>query len=73
MRVAALALLLAPAAAEKFAVLLAGSKGWSNYRHQADIAHAYTILTEGGVPAKNIITMMVRACAHAGTRVERAG
>ena len=29
------------------AVLVAGSKGWSNYRHQADIAHAYKLLTEG--------------------------
>lgn len=42
-----------------WAVLVAGSSGYINYRHQADIAHAYQILTEiGGFPPSNIITMM---------------
>jgi legumain len=44
--------------ADKYAVLIAGSSGWSNYRHQADVAHAYTILTQGGVKPENIITFM---------------
>lgn len=44
--------------ADKYAVLVAGSSGFDNYRHQADIAHAYNILTAGGVPPDNIITFM---------------
>ena len=57
-------LLIGAAAAAKHAVLVAGSSGWENYRHQADIAHAYTILASGGVPAENIITMMYDDVAH---------
>ena len=56
-----LLVLLASAAVahgEIHAILVAGSKGWSNYRHQADIAHAYTLLAEGGVPKSNVVTMM---------------
>lgn len=29
--------------AEHFAVLVAGSNGYWNYRHQADICHAYQV------------------------------
>ncbi|CAJ0568669.1 unnamed protein product, partial [Mesorhabditis spiculigera] len=43
---------------ELYAVLVAGSNGWYNYRHQADVAHAYHILIEHGIPKNNIITMM---------------
>jgi len=42
-----------------WAVLVAGSNGYYNYRHQADIAHAYQILTRlGGFPAENVIVLM---------------
>lgn len=34
---------------------MAGSNTWSNYRHQADISHAYQLLRRNGVPAENII------------------
>ncbi|RCN27068.1 hypothetical protein ANCCAN_27199 [Ancylostoma caninum] len=40
------------------AILVAGSNGINNYRHQADVAHAYHLLIEKGVPAENIVTMM---------------
>lgn len=40
------------------AVLVAGSNGYWNYRHQADIAHAYHILIANGVSPDNIVTMM---------------
>jgi legumain len=40
------------------AILIAGSNGYWNYRHQADIAHAYHILVENGVSPDNIISMM---------------
>ncbi|CAK0784835.1 hypothetical protein CVIRNUC_008040 [Coccomyxa viridis] len=41
-----------------WALLIAGSAGWGNYRHQADVLHAYQILRHGGVPEENIITMV---------------
>jgi len=41
-----------------WAVLVAGSNGYYNYRHQADICHAYQILKNNGVPDENIITFM---------------
>ena len=58
MKLLALALALPLALADKYAVLIAGSNSYANYRHQADVAHAYNILTAGGVKAENIITMM---------------
>merc|ERR1719361_3255239 len=44
-------------ASDHWAVLVAGSNTYSNYRHQADVAHAYTILRGQGIPAENIIYM----------------
>ena len=44
-------------ASDHWAVLIAGSKGYDNYRHQADVAHAYTIFKKNGIPAENIIYM----------------
>ncbi|KAL3072955.1 hypothetical protein niasHS_017929 [Heterodera schachtii] len=41
-----------------WAVLVAGSSGWFNYRHQADICHAYHTLLAHGVAKERIITMM---------------
>uniref|UniRef100_A0A914X5J6 legumain n=1 Tax=Plectus sambesii TaxID=2011161 RepID=A0A914X5J6_9BILA len=41
-----------------WALLVAGSNGWSNYRHQADVCHAYKILRQHGIPEENIITMI---------------
>ena len=45
-------------APEIHAVLIAGSSGWGNYRHQADVAHAYHVLRGHGVPEENIITLV---------------
>uniref|UniRef100_T1KZI8 legumain n=1 Tax=Tetranychus urticae TaxID=32264 RepID=T1KZI8_TETUR len=47
------------------AVLVAGSNGWYNYRHQADVCHAYQVLRSHGVPAENIIVMMYDDIANA--------
>nr|XP_037284942.1 legumain-like [Rhipicephalus microplus] len=41
-----------------WALLVAGSKGYSNYRHQADICHAYHVLHKHGVPDERIVVMM---------------
>lgn len=43
---------------ELWAVLVAGSNGWYNYRHQADVCHAYQIVSAHGVPDDHIIVMM---------------
>ncbi|EGR26897.1 peptidase c13 family protein, putative [Ichthyophthirius multifiliis] len=42
--------------ADNFAVLVAGSNGYWNYRHQSDLCHSYQILISRGYKAKNIIT-----------------
>ena len=60
-----------------WAVLVAGSNGWDNYRHQADICHAYQILKSHGVPDERIIVMMYDDIAdsewnpHRGTIINR--
>lgn len=41
-----------------WAVLVAGSNGYYNYRHQADVCHAYQVLKSHGVPDDHIIVMM---------------
>ena len=40
------------------AVLIAGSSGYMNYRHQADVCHAYQILSNNGIPSEQIIVFM---------------
>ncbi|KAG6391211.1 hypothetical protein SASPL_148964 [Salvia splendens] len=42
----------------RWAVLFAGSNGYWNYRHQADVCHAYQILKKGGLKDENIIVFM---------------
>ncbi|KAM8920896.1 legumain [Pelodytes ibericus] len=39
-------------------VLVAGSNGWYNYRHQADLCHAYQIVKSNGIPDEQIVVMM---------------
>jgi legumain len=52
-----LSLTILSATAANWAVLVAGSNGFWNYRHQADVCHAYQIMIGNGIPASNIITM----------------
>lgn len=42
----------------RWAVLIAGSSGFWNYRHQADVCHAYQLLKNGGLKDENIIVFM---------------
>ncbi|KAL8166510.1 hypothetical protein V2J09_008009 [Rumex salicifolius] len=42
----------------RWAVLIAGSNGYWNYRHQADVCHAYQILKRGGLKDENIVVFM---------------
>lgn len=47
-----------------WAVLVAGSQGYGNYRHQADICHAYQILKRGGLKDENIVVFMYDDIAY---------
>jgi legumain len=52
----------APKEGKIWALLVAGSKDYGNYRHQADVCHAYQILHAHGIPDENIIVMMYDDC-----------
>lgn len=52
-----LLVIIGSVAADQYAVLVAGSNGYGNYRHQSDICHAYQILVKHGVNPDNIIVM----------------
>ncbi|MFW6259330.1 MAG: C13 family peptidase [Tangfeifania sp.] len=41
-----------------FAILMATSKGWSNYRHQSDVLHAYQLLKQNGFSDDQIILIL---------------
>jgi len=43
------------ATSDNWAVIVAGSSGYSNYRHQADACHAYQIMKKNGIPEDQII------------------
>ena len=42
---------------DHWAVLVAGSDGYWNYRHQSDVCHAYQILKKNGIPEEQIIVI----------------
>ena len=50
-----LSLLIASTLCANYAVLVAGSNEYINYRHQSDVFHAYHILVNNGMPPENII------------------
>jgi len=39
-------------------LLVAGSSGYENYRHQADVCHSYQVVHEHGIPDEQIVVMM---------------
>lgn len=51
-------------AGTRWAVLIAGSNGYWNYRHQADVCHAYQILKQGGLKDENIVVFMYDDIAY---------
>ena len=50
---------------DNFAVLVAGSNSWINYRHQSDVYHHYQILKERGLKPENIIVFAYDDIANA--------
>jgi len=57
-------LLLSNANAANWALMAAGSNSYNNYRHQADLCHAYQILVSKGFSKDRIITMSYDDIAH---------
>jgi legumain len=55
--IAALLGFVSCAPSDHWAVLVAGSNTYGNYRHQADIFHAYQIMKKNGIPEDQIITL----------------
>lgn len=47
-----------------WALLIAGSAGYGNYRHQADVAHAYQVLKRAGLQEEHIVVMMADDVAY---------
>ncbi|XP_048829792.1 legumain isoform X1 [Brienomyrus brachyistius] len=43
---------------KNWVLIVAGSNGWYNYRHQADVCHAYQIVHKNGIPDEQIVVMM---------------
>lgn len=53
-----------PGSEHHWAVIVAGSNTYANYRHQADACHAYQIYKAKGVPEDHIILMAYDDVAH---------
>jgi len=49
---------------ENWAVIVAGSRGYGNYRHQADVCRAYQIASNNGIIDDHIIMMYYDDIAH---------
>lgn len=50
---------------ENWALLVAGSKSWNNYRHQADVLNMYQILKKNGYDDNHIVLIVADDLAHA--------
>lgn len=61
------ACLLSIAMADNWAVVVAGSNGFWNYRHQADVCHAYHTLIAKGLKAENIIVLSYDDAANSAS------
>jgi legumain len=67
MKSTVLASMLTSAGAAHWAVIMAGSNTYGNYRHQADACHAYQIAKNNGIPASNIIMLAYDDIAGSGS------
>lgn len=47
-----------PDSGKHWVLIVAGSNGWYNYRHQADACHAYQIVHKNGIPDEQVVVMM---------------
>ncbi|XP_026877345.1 legumain-like isoform X2 [Electrophorus electricus] len=49
---------------KQWVLLVAGSKGWTNYRHQANVCHAYQMVQSNGIPNDQVVVMMYDDIAY---------
>lgn len=49
---------------DHWALIVAGSRGYYNYRHQADVCHAYHVLHNHGIPDERMVVMMYDDIAY---------
>lgn len=50
-----------PALSAQYAILVQGSNGWNNYRHQADVLNIYQMLKKNGYDDEHIILIIDKA------------
>lgn len=62
-----------PKLIDKWAVLVAGSTKWSNYRHQADVLSMYQMLVKNGFSKDHIILIMEDDIANNPLNVKEPG
>ena len=60
-----------PARTDQYAVLVQGSEGFINYRHQADVLNIYQQLRRAGYPDDHIILVIDKAMAASADNPER--
>ena len=53
-----------PALTDQYAILVQGSNGWNNYRHQADVLSMYQLLRKNGYDDDHIIIIIDKALAN---------
>jgi len=54
---------------DNYAFLMATSKGWDNYRHQADVLHTYQLLKKNGFDDDHIILILADDLANAASNI----
>ena len=59
-----------PPLKDQYAVLVQGSNGWSNYRHQADVLSVYQMLRKNGFDDDHIILIIDKALASDSKNAE---
>ncbi|ADE83205.1 hypothetical protein PRMUPPPA20_20180 [Xylanibacter ruminicola] len=60
-----------PTLTDQYAVLVQGSNGWSNYRHEADVLNIYQMLKAGGYDDDHIILVSADDVANASENTDR--
>lgn len=59
-----------PALSDQYAVLVQGSDGWSNYRHQADVLSIYQLLRQNGFDDNHIILVLDKSLSADSKNLE---
>ncbi len=60
-----------PALSDQYALLVQGSHGWENYRHEADVLSIYQLLKANGYDDDHIILITADDCANAPENTDK--